>query len=38
VYVCNVLDLVAALILVTQWRRAPVDALAVLQKQDMTTQ
>jgi hypothetical protein len=37
-YVRNVADLVAALILVAQWCRAPVDALTVLQTQDVTTQ
>jgi hypothetical protein len=37
-YVRNIVDLVIALILVAQWCRAPVDALAVLKTQDVATQ
>jgi hypothetical protein len=37
-YVRNVADLVVALVLVAQRCGTPIDAFAVLQKQDMTTQ
>jgi hypothetical protein len=36
-YIRSVTDLVVVLIFVAQWCRTPVDALAVLQTQDMTT-
>jgi hypothetical protein len=35
-HIRNVMDLVAALILVMKWRRAPVDALAVLNTKKTT--
>jgi hypothetical protein len=37
-YIRSVADLVTAPILVAQWCRAPVDALAVLKTQDIATQ
>jgi hypothetical protein len=37
-YIRIITDLVATLIFVAQWCRAPVDAIAVLQTQDVTTQ